>query len=247
MDWSHCGFTGITRNIGRGVLDLVMPPYCVGCERPMEAAELLCADCRARMHLVEEPRCERCGKAVGKYSTSERRCMACRRHPPAFDQATAPLQYEDVVRTLVLKLKFCRASVIVNCFRGPLADHLAIMPWMADIDLIQPVPMHWWKRVRRGYNQAELLAESVSRSFDIPLTRALRRVRHTRPQSRLSRRSRLQNLAGALKVTPPGAVEGKTILLVDDILTTGATCSECARVLKESGAAAVYALTLARA
>ena len=234
--------------IGRGLLDLVMPAHCLNCDSPLRENTLLCTECAGHFRLIKEPRCPRCGKAVGEFSTAaEKRCSECVRYSPAFDQATAPLAYDDVVRELILKLKFLRKPVVAECFTTPLADHLASMVWMADVDLVQPVPMHWWRCFRRGYNQAELLAGTICRTFGIPMTNALRRIRLTRPQSRLSRRSRLRNLEGAMKVKPKDAVEGKTILVVDDILTTGTTGSVCADVLKEAGADKVYVLTVARA
>ncbi|MBI2194779.1 MAG: ComF family protein [Planctomycetes bacterium] len=230
-----------------GVGDLVLPSWCVGCDQAIEAPGLMCQACQESLAILPEPRCARCGKPVGKYSQSQRRCDDCKRHTPAFDGAAAPWVYVGLARDLVLKLKFCRAWMVAELAAPWMAGCLDQMPWKAEIDLIQPVPMHWLKRFWRGYNQAEMLALAVSRLAGIPSSSALRKARYTRPQSRLSRSSRLANLSATFRVRPAGSVRGKGVLLVDDVMTTGTTASECARVLKDAGARRVYVLTLARA
>lgn len=239
--------SNLLRSFARGAIDLVLPNHCLACGIPQSESAPVCESCRDRFTFIQPPRCEKCGQAVGEYSTYERRCADCQRHPLAFQQATAPLLHASVVRDLMLQLKFARVSIVADLFADLLADHLAEMPWMSDIDLFQPVPMHWWRRLRRGYDQAERLAAGTARLFGVPVGRALQKVRNTRPQSRLSRSSRLENLRGAFRVPRPEEVEGKTILLIDDVMTTGTTCSECARILEEAGAVRVFALTVARA
>ncbi|MCS7026669.1 MAG: ComF family protein [Bryobacteraceae bacterium] len=115
------------------------------------------------------------------------------------------------------------------------------------IDVIVPVPMHWWRAWRRGFNQAELLAKEVSRRAGVRMCRAVRRKRWTPPQAGLSNRARRQNVSGLFEVTKPAEIRGLHVLLVDDVLTTGATASACASALKRAGARAVSVLTLARA
>jgi ComF family protein len=117
-----------------------------------------------------------------------------------------------------------------------------------NCDLITPVPLHWWRAYRRGYNQSELLANRLSFKIDVPSKVLLRRIKPTRPQVELSRDQRAENVKNAFQVDEAmiTSINDKTILLIDDVCTTGATLRECARALKKGGAAAVYALTLAR-
>jgi len=237
----------LLKSLGRGLLDLVLPAHCAACSASLTDSEIVCRDCLGEFEYIEGPRCEKCGQCVGEYSEWERRCADCQRHPVAFDQATAPLRYGSVVRDLILQLKFGRQTLLADFFAGELADHLATMPWMVDVDLVQPVPLFWFRRLTRRFNQSELLAAGMARMFGIPVARVLHKVKHTAPQSRLSRGSRIANLRGAFRVPNPEEVEDKTILLVDDVMTTGTTCSECARVLKDAGALRVYAITVARA
>lgn len=233
--------------VGQGIADLVLPSHCLACEQPLDTPQLVCATCLDTFEAIEPPRCRKCGKPMGKYSETRRRCSDCKRHPLLFDQATAPWVYDEVVRDLVLKLKFCRATLVADFFAEQMASHLGEMSWRAAIDLVQPVPMHWAKAFWRGYNQAELLARGVCQRVQLPFSRSLKKGLYTPPQSRLSRSSRLANLEGAFRVRPRDSVKGKRILLVDDVLTTGTTCSECARVLKAAGAKKVFVLTAARA
>jgi len=237
----------LLKSLGQGLLDLVLPAHCAACSATLAGSEIVCRDCLGEFEYIEGPRCEKCGQGVGEYSEWERRCADCQRHPVAFDQATAPLRYGSVVRDLILQLKYARQILLADLFSRELADHLATMPWMVDVDLVQPVPLFWLRRLTRRFNQAALLAAAMAGMFGIPVTRTLHRIKHTIPQSRLSRGSRIANLRGAFRVSKPQEVEGKTILLVDDVMTTGTTCSECARVLRDAGALRVYAITVARA
>jgi ComF family protein len=237
----------LLRSFGQGLADLVLPGHCLACGYVLADSGQVCGPCLDKFDYIEGPRCDKCGQPLGEYTEWERRCGDCERHPVLFDHATAPLRYESVVRDLILQFKFAHLSLIANFFAEILADHLAEMPWMADIDLVQPVPMFWFKRLTRRYNQSELLAAGLASRFGFPIGQVLRKVKHTIPQARLSRTSRAANLRDAFQVTRPKEVAGRTILLVDDVMTTGTTCSECARTLKNAGALQVFAITVARA
>lgn len=236
---------GAARRGGAVALDAVMPPQCLACGASVDRHGGLCATCFGKTLFVTRPMCRICGLPVHSFSDDEVTCGACLRDRPAFRQARAVLVYNDVGKALVLALK--------HADRTDLAVHLA--RWMlrdgADIvngcDVIVPVPMHRRRLWLRTYNQAALLARALARrSGKALMATNLIRARPTPSQGRLGRAARRRNVAGAFKVVQPGAVRGKTILLVDDVLTTGATADSCARALLRSGAAAVDVLVLAR-
>jgi ComF family protein len=171
----------------------------------------------------------------------------CHARDPDFDVARAVFSYEGPVVPLIKAFKFEG-----EYFLGPLLLKDAFASgWMPvelkDVDVVAPVPLHPRRERERGYDQAALLAGSLARALGVPARRrALRRVRYTDQQALLPSRARWENVRGAFE-PGPHAVEGLKVLLVDDVMTTGATASECARVLKKAGAAGVSVLTLARA
>jgi len=160
-----------------------------------------------------------------------------------FDAAYSYGGYEGPLRDLVHLFKYRR----VRSLEKPLGRMVALaLPREEQVDLIIPVPMHWWRKWNRGFNQAELLARVVARRTGIPAARVLKRGRRTPAQAGLSLAQRRDNLTGAFRVPVRKRVEGRRVLLVDDVLTTGATASACAAALKRAGARSVVLLTLAR-
>lgn len=175
---------------------------------------------------------------------SHGQCGLCRRGLTRYDAAFAYGCYEDVLREMVHLLKYSG----VRSLASPMGAWMAgALPRNQRFDLIVPMPMHWIRRWRRGFNQAELLAAEVSKRTGIPPGRPVRRARATPPQAGLSRARRRENVSGAFAMARRADVRGKRILLVDDVLTTGATASACAGVLKRAGATYVAVLAAARA
>lgn len=173
----------------------------------------------------------------------EGRCGLCRRGWSGFDAAYSYGSYEGTLRKLVHLLKYDGVRPLAQPL-GRLA--LTALPREGRFDVIVPMPMHWRRRWWRGFNQSRLLAEVISRHTGIPVAGLIRRKRNTPPQARLSRAQRRTNVVGAFAVKRPAKVEKRRILLVDDVITTGATASACARMLKRAGAAYVAVLALAR-
>jgi ComF family protein len=172
------------------------------------------------------------------------RCALCRNGLNGFDAAFAYGEYEGALRKLIHVFKYGGVA--------PLARKLAPMlsgalPLEQRFDLIVPMPLHWRKRLQRGFNQSDLLARHVSRRTGIPVANALRRRKSTAPQAGLTRAQRRTNVAGAFEVSGRKDILGRHVLLIDDVLTTGATASACSAVLKRAGASRVTVLTLARA
>jgi len=169
------------------------------------------------------------------------RCGLCRAGLTGFDAAFSFGSFEDELRELIHLLKYGRVRTLAR----PLGNLLALaLPHTEQFDVVVPIPMHWLRRWRRGFNQAELLANEIGRRASVPVCRLVRRVKATGPQAGLTNAKRRANVAGAFRVVAPAA--GKRILLVDDVLTTGATAAACAAALKRAGAKRVAVLTVAR-
>jgi len=170
-------------------------------------------------------------------------CKLCRGGLRGFDRAASFGFYEGPLRSLIHLFKYSGMKPLAR----PLGAFLSrAIPVDAVFDSVVPVPLHWRKQRTRGYNQAELLAREIGRKRGVPVTKALRRKRPTAVQAGLAMAGRRRNVAGAFQARQPDAVRGKRILLIDDVMTTGATASACAMVLKRAGAKSVSLVTLAR-
>lgn len=230
------------------LLDLVFPRVCVNCGGRVEEGSLhVCWDCAASFTLVKEPHCSLCGDPVDGRVENLFRCSFCRRNPPHFDLARSALRYIGDLRDTLHAFKYSRKS----CLSGDFVRWLAACHRMhysgIDMDAITCVPLHGRRQRDRTYNQAGLLARDLARELSVPVfTRCLKRVRPTESQISLNAAQRRANVRGAFSVEDAEWVEGRRLLVVDDIMTTGATVNECSRVLKRAGAASVYVLTVAR-
>lgn len=239
-------------NYVEAFLNLLYPSHCLGCQGSLhrEEGRYICKGCRQGIHYITEPRCPRCGVGIGAYAQVSREgCIECRHIPgPRFDRAFSATYYEGVIRELIHQFKYSKHEFLVTPLAETLLESLGkgnTLP--RKIDKIVAVPLHWKKRVERGFNQAESLALRVGRHLGVEVSRGgLQRVRDTLSQSSLPYSLRKKNVRDAFKVKIPGEFRGKDILLVDDVLTTGLTASECARTLKAAGARSVYVLTLAK-
>jgi ComF family protein len=231
-----------------GTLDLLLPPRCLGCGGMVESQGRLCAGCWRRLAFLGPPLCRLCGYPLPHALPDAPLCGVCAAEPPAYDHARAALRYDDGSRGLILRFKHADRADTAPAFGRWLAQSGADL--LQEADLVAPVPLHRWRFLRRGYNQAAILARALSRESGVAMVPdLLQRCRATRSQQGLSGRARLDNItAGAFRVHPWHAqrAAGARVLLVDDVLTTGATVSACARVLRRAGAAQVDVLTLAR-
>ena len=237
----------IGRRIGTAVLDVLLPHRCLRCGTAVDAAGVLCPDCWSELSFLGEPCCACCGLPFGYFVGEGALCAGCIRNRPLFDRARAALRYDDGSRPMILALKHrdrTETAPVLARWMVRTAGEL-----IAEADCIVPVPLHWTRLFARRFNQSALLAQAIARIGDKRFEpMALRRARRTPSQGRLGRSARLRNVRGAFSV-PPGMVlriRDKRVLLVDDVMTTGATVSACARALRTRGAAAVDVLTLAR-
>jgi len=172
------------------------------------------------------------------------RCALCRRGVRGFDAAYSFGFYEAELRQLIHLFKYGR----VRTLSGPLGKLLALaLPREQAFDVIVPMPLYWRKRWQRGFNQSELLAREIGRRMHTPVENALRRVRNTAAQAGLTSAKRRLNVSGAFQAKKRANIDGRRVLLIDDVMTTGATAASCARALQRAGARQVTLLTLARA
>ena len=237
----------IGQSIGRSI-DWFQPPLCLGCRRtsPRGIDRFnLCPACRGGLRALTGPRCPGCLAPLADPAALDGRpCAACRRRPPACDRLFAGWLYAPPLREVVHGLKFHRLDYLAAALGGDLARRFA--PVLDDCGAVVPVPLHWARALARGYNQAELVARELADPAARPLVRALRRRAATRPQTGLSRPRRRANLAGAFRWRGrPLAGGAPHWLLVDDVLTTGATLESAARTLKRAGVGRVTALVVA--
>ncbi|MGH7779763.1 MAG: ComF family protein [Candidatus Binataceae bacterium] len=236
------------------LIDFLYPPRCAACGARFApgARRRVCAECLARTEALPDPLCIVCGGPVESAASGQVRCARCIAHPPHFRHARAVARYrasaEDDPRSLPAMLRRHKYGFDQAAGRA-LAEYLdAEIPIdRSDIDLIVPVPLHrrrlWW----RGFNQAAMLAEEISRRVKIPFdATAIVRSRATDAQTSRDHDARRRNVRRAFAVARPARVKARAILLVDDVMTTGATADECARVLLEAGARSVDVFTLAR-
>jgi len=242
----------LRRAIGRmGTIgrDLLFPPQCIGCGEAIHGSgELGCAECLQRLGPVVWHGCLRCGHRAPELGAAPAQCPACQANGLRFDAAVVLGGYHEGLREIVLRMKkpshqatsMAMGRLLVRRRKERLPELPAA--------LIVPVPMYWPRRLLRGINSPDVLADILAQSLAIPVRRGvLVQHRKTKRQSLLPPSRRFENVRGAFRVARPEAVRGARVMLVDDVLTTGATCSEAAKMLKQAGAAAVVVAVLARA
>lgn len=227
----------------RGLDDALMPVTCVFCGARQAARQRpVCTACYLELPWIEQA-CARCATPVAAELPDQVHCAACQLQPPPFCAAVAPLRYAFPIDAAIKAMKFNRRLFYAPAFAHILNDALASLP--GDIDALLPVPLHWRRQVVRGFNQSTEICRPVGRRNGVPLLRNVRRCRATPFQSGLIAAQRWRNLDAAFAVR--GAVTARHIVIVDDVITTGATCSRLARVLLDAGAVQVSVLALARA
>ncbi|MCC6157564.1 MAG: ComF family protein [Deltaproteobacteria bacterium] len=232
----------------RRVFDTIFPPVCVLCGGLAAGPDTgVCARCDAALPRILPPYCRVCG-APFESGLASRACLDCMSDPPPYALARAPLRYEGEARRSILAFKFRLGVHRARGFADLLASVVSMGVTWSDFDIAAPVPLHPRRLRERGYNPPLLIARRLLRQTPVALRPELmQRVRDTPPQRGLSRAGRRDNVRSAFAVRDGETVAGLRVLLIDDVLTTGATAAECARVLMRAGAARVGVVTLARA
>jgi ComF family protein len=234
---------------GRLALDLLLPPRCAACDAAVQTQGELCPACFGRTSFVTAPLCVRCGVpfAATDQGGIDALCPGCRERPPLFRQARAALRYDDQARRLILPLKHGGRIELSRILAPMMARAGAAL--LARADVLVPVPLHRQRLFHRKFNQAAVLAYAVGRLAGRPvLPDALARTRRTAPLDEKSPEERAHEVAGSIVVrrSRVGRIAGRTVLLIDDVMTSGATSNACTAALLEAGATAVDVLVAAR-
>jgi ComF family protein len=235
------------RLVANAFLDAIYPPHCAQCQAETPSGVHLCITCASQAPKIEAPFCQQCSQPFEGEITGEFVCHQCKERRLHFDCAVARFRSRGVVREFMHRFKYERQFYL----RHPLANWL--MEAVEDeringqpFDAFVPVPLHPVRHREREFNQAEVLARLLARRTGKPVLPALKRTRYTTTQTKLDREERMENLRNAFRVRHASAVNNRHLVLVDDVFTTGSTVDECARVLRQAGAASVRVVTVAR-
>ncbi len=225
----------------RQLLDFALPPRCPGCGTIVDDVHSFCAECWTKIEFLGPGGCERCGLPLE--ATDADTCAACLARPPRLDQIRAAVLYDDVTRGVALRLKYGRKVALAKT----MARYMTPLVGSGHGKLFVPVPLHRRRLWQRGFNQAVFIASEVAKRCGGEVeANALRRVKRTPPLKGLSRLQRRRAVAGAFKVDPATELRGRTVVLVDDVFTTGSTANACARALQRAGATRVEFVSWAR-
>jgi len=239
--------------LARSVFSVLFPSDCRLCSLPLVNISRLpvCEECLGSLEPIRASQCVQCGERLmpAQLLVGDGRCHGCHEFQPDFDRAVSYGEYEGVVRGLIHLLKYDGVMPAGPVLGRLLAEAVRNLQLAEDCNaLLVPVPLHSSKRGERGFNQSELIARAALKHvvLRVEIATLLKRHRATHSQVGLTREERIANMRDAFRVVDPTRVKGRTVIVVDDVMTTGTTVSECARVLKKAGAERVFAATVAR-
>jgi len=235
------------RRFINGLLDIVYPKLCLACKNKLNIHGNICTLCLAKIRKNTPPFCHCCGRRLEKSNITKSICPGCIKKNLYFDRAFSPCVYEGVIKELIHEFKYKGKEHLGLPLSKLMIEFIREYNLPVDyLDCIVPVPLHRVRLREREFNQAEVLAKFISQEFKKELLAcAIQRHRHTQTQTDLDVDKRALNVKGSFSITRSDDIKGKNIMLVDDVLTTGATSSEAALTLKNAGANIVFVLTLA--
>jgi ComF family protein len=245
LDW----LAGTAREIGRGLLHLVYPNLCHVCSASLPpAAGSFCPACRDGLFVDSHTVCPRCAGTVGPFAVIDDCCALCRGESFPFEHVLRLGAYDGLLREAVLRLKWHTGEGLAELLGERWAERDRTKFEAVKADVLVPVPLHWRRRWRRGYNQSEALSRGIASRLGLPCrARWLCRVRNTPSQTLQTHTQRRDNVRGAFEVRRGVRLDRMCVLLVDDVMTTGATASEATKALRKAGAARVVVAALSRA
>ncbi len=231
------------RGVARHIVDFALPPRCPGCGAVTEEQHRFCLECWQKLVFLGPPCCCRCGLPFEYEGGQDAECGDCLSNPPAYDWLRAAVAYGEVARSVALKLKYSGRPAVAETLAHFMRRHLSEIETGA---ILAPVPLHRWRIWKRGYNQSALIASALAKRTGLAVDlNLLARVKATPPLRGLGRRERALAVRGAFRAAPE-RTSGRTIILVDDVYTSGATANGCAKALKRAGAARVNIICWAR-
>ncbi|MCG8463178.1 MAG: ComF family protein [Holophagales bacterium] len=236
----------MARAVTRTWLDFFLPAPCLGCGGVLADPGRdpgLCAPCRSMLRPAPESYCPHCGRPRRAEGAEQAPCGSCRRSRPTIDRLFWGWSYEPPLDAAIMAFKLARLDYLGDRLGRELAAEVG--PRLPEVDGVCHVPLHTWRRLRRGFDQAEILARALGRELGLPFLPTLRRCRATPSQSRFGRAARRRNLRDAFALRRRKSLHGGRFLLVDDVVTTGATFEAAARALRSGGASKVYGLAVA--
>lgn len=230
--------------IYKTVIDYILPPRCLSCKELAFGADGFCAPCFNKLNFITMPQCQICGYALAILIAENMICGKCSFEKPVYDKARSLLKFDQNIQKLIHNFKYYDNTSAAEIFAKLI--YTKYKTELFDIDYIIPVPMHKLKRLLRMYNQAQILAKELSVISNKPLrSDILIKTKFTRSQARLSKIERQRNLTGSMKAASNINLKNKSVLIVDDVMTTGSTVSKCAKLLKTIGAKKIYVVTIA--
>ena len=235
----------LLNRVSQALLHILLPETCAHCREDLawNAEDPLCSPCLSKLRWLEPPHCERCGTPLGG---GGRFCFSCRGKTFFCERIRSALRYEPVLQSCLYRFKYEGKAKLAGPLGEWMAERFPHFPELRSATLLVPVPLHPHRLRERGFNQAELLAQVLSKKLGIPTRTILRRIRPTHPQWNLDRKKRLTNVSDAFEPAQPEKLQGESVLLIDDVATTGSTLEACAGALRRAKAGKVWAWTLAR-
>lgn len=227
----------------KGFIDFLLPPQCPICRKKVLENNTVCGVCFSKLTFISNTVCQKCGAPL-PYEQAKL-CVHCLEKMPAYDKALSVLKYDETSKALILPFKhtdFIEITPLLAKWMNQRGKDL-----ISNCDCIVPVPLHFYRLLKRKYNQSALLAKELAKMNNKEyLPQCLKRCRYTKSQGHMNPKQRKKNVKNAFKITNPLSVRDRNILLIDDVMTTGATINECTKTLKKAGAKSVYVLSLAR-
>jgi len=234
----------LPKTLYHSIINYLLPQRCFSCAELSQDSDGFCPQCWRDLNFITSPLCYSCGRQFTLNIEEGQVCLACIKSPPSYDMARSLIKFDENSKGLVHALKYYDKTILARKFAQMMS--VKFSKELKDADIIVPVPMHKLKRLLRMYNQAGVLAVELGKALDIDVAQdVLIKKKWTRPQTLLSRKARLTNVAGSIAIKNHDMIGGKNVILVDDVMTTGTTVGFCARELKKAGAARVVVVCIA--
>lgn len=232
------------QKIYHNIIDYLLPKRCLACANLTQEANSVCGSCFKDLNFIAAPFCACCGREFALDLPGNQKCLSCIEKAPSFDRSRSLFKFDEYSKKIIHSFKYYDKTILARYFADMLVARY--QSELTGSDVIVPVPMHRFKRLFRMYNPAGELASAIGKVIDLPIYNdILVKTKWTRAQTSLSRKGRAENIKGSLALKNIDQIKNKRIILVDDVITTGATIGLCARLLKKAGAKEVVVLSIA--